>query len=351
MKKFVIPIIFIIIIMNMSFINSFQNYIYASPILTSNNSNIANIGVLLYSFDDLYISKIKQSLENIQNNNENKVAFTFLDSKQNKAIQNINIDSVLNNDFDLLILNLFSPTKDELIDIVNKAKQKNIPLIIFNIDPSIIPQISKLYDKVVYIATDSKQLGTLQGKILADEWNMNRSLLDKNNNNVLEYVILQGRTDTPVPIERTQASISAIENAGIKTKQLELISAYWDKELAKNAVDSLFLKSGNKIEAIISNNDAMAIGAIEALQKYGYNKGDKSKYISVVGIDGLDVAKDLIDKGLMTGTVTQSPEIIAESLYTVGMNLISNVNPIENTNYKITDGQIIVPALYDQYVK
>ena len=51
----------------------------------------------------------------------------------------------------------------------------------------------------------------------------------------------------------------------------------------------------------------MAIGAVEALQAYGYNKGDKSKNILVVGFDGLTEAKDLIDKGMMTGTIVQDP--------------------------------------------
>ena len=88
-------------------------------------------------------------------------------------------------------------------------------------------------------------------------------------------------------------------------------------------MESLFLRYGGKIEAIISNNDAMAIGAIKALQKYGYNKGDKSKYIPVVGIDGIPEAKDLINKGIMTGTVSQDPNETAEALYTVGMNLVS----------------------------
>jgi methyl-galactoside transport system substrate-binding protein len=58
-----------------------------------------------------------------------------------------------------------------------------------------------------------------------------------------------------------------------------------------------------KIEAIIANNDNMAIGAIEALQKYGYNKGDKNKTITVVGIDAILEARDLIKKVFMTGTV------------------------------------------------
>ena len=73
--------------------------------------------------------------------------------------------------------------------------------------------------------------------------------------------------------------------------------------------------------------------------------------ILVVGIDGLQEAKDLIDKGLMTGTVTQSPSAIAEALHKIGMNLVNNLNPIENTNYKIAAGQIIILDNYEQYVK
>jgi methyl-galactoside transport system substrate-binding protein len=52
-------------------------------------------------------------------------------------------------------------------------------------------------------------------------------------------------------------------------------------------MESSLLTLGNKLEAIISNNNAMAIGAIKVLQKYGYNKGANTTYIPVVGVDGL----------------------------------------------------------------
>ena len=93
----------------------------------------------------------------------------------------------------------------------------------------------------------------------------------------------------------------------------------------------------------------MAIGAIEALQKYGYNTGDKSRNIAVVGIDGLQEAIDLIDKGSMSGTVIQDSNVLAEVLYNVGMNLYNNLNPIENTNYQIENREIIIPYPYDAY--
>jgi methyl-galactoside transport system substrate-binding protein len=95
----------------------------------------------------------------------------------------------------------------------------------------------------------------------------------------------------------------------------------------------------------------MALSAIDALQKYGYNTGDKSKHVSVVGIDGLQEAKDLVDKGIMTRSVTQSPDIIAEALYTISLNLISNVNPVQNTDCKVVNESIVIPEYYQQYIK
>lgn len=111
----------------------------------------------------------------------------------------------------------------------------------------------------------------------------------------------------------------------------------------------MFLRYNGKIEAIISNNDAMAIGTIEALQKYGYNTGDMSKYITVVGVDGLAESIDLIDKGLMTGTIIQDSNVVAEMFYVIGMNLINNLSPTENTNYNTINGEIIIPFPYDAY--
>ena len=68
----------------------------------------------------------------------------------------------------------------------------------------------------------------------------------------------------------------------------------------------MLLKYSDKIEAIISNDDSMAIGAVQALQKYGYNTGNKSKVIPVVGIDGVPEAIELISKGFMLGTALQT---------------------------------------------
>ena len=187
------------------------------------------------------------------------------------------------------MVNLVDTKQSTISNIINKANEKNIPLIFFNIELPI--NISNPSKKVIVIATDSKTSGVLQGKILVDLWNNNKKAIDKNDDSVLQYIMLQGKTNNESAINRTIYSISTLNDNGIKTEELALIICNWDRDCAKSAISSLFLKYDDKIEAIISNNDAMAIGAIEALQAYGYNKGDKTKTIPVVGIDAIPEAE------------------------------------------------------------
>ncbi|WP_077831869.1 galactose ABC transporter substrate-binding protein, partial [Clostridium beijerinckii] len=283
--------------------------------------------------------------------NDDKIKVTFFDGKNNIALQNETIDSISKNDFDLILANLADVSENFVEDIIFKVKSKNIPIVFLDVDPKVVSKVSKYYDKAAFILANSDLAGTVQGKILVNLWNTNKSALDKNNDNVLQYILLHGEADNPVAIDRTKYAISTINNSGINTEQLAFVNANWLKTLSKDSIESLFFRYDDKIEAIISNNDDMAIGAVEALQKYGYNKGEKSKNIAIVGIDGIPEAKSLIDKGFMTGTVIQDPKILAEVFYNVGMNLVNNLSPTENTNYNVVDGEIIVPFPYEEYIK
>ncbi|WP_459481278.1 galactose ABC transporter substrate-binding protein [Clostridium saccharoperbutylacetonicum] len=346
-KKITLFIIIISISLNLMFNTKFNAF--ANPNFDFNDTSVANVAVLLSSPNDLFLLQLKQSLEDIQKEHKN-IRFTFYYGNDNISLQYETLDFVLKNNIDLIISSLAGTSEDVVENVILKVKQKNVPLILAGISPEVISKVSNYYSKVAFISPDSKQHGIYQGQILVDLWNNNKDALDKNNDNILQYVLLQGKKDNPAAIDRTKYAISTINDSGIETQQLALVNSYWLQELAKEAIDSLFLKYNGRIEAIIANNDAMAIGAIEALQKYNYNKGDKSKTIAVVGVDGLPKAKDLIDKGFMTGTIVLDPKVEAELLYTVGLNLINNLNPIENTNYKIVNGEIIIPYPADKYI-
>lgn len=305
--------------------------------------------VLLFTFDDPYISLVRKGLEEIQNKNTSSVNFTFYDGKRNQEIQNTLLDSVLQSDYDLLLLNLVNLDQGTIESVIYKAKQKNIPIILFNTVPFEIGPI-KSYNKALVISTDAIQSGILQGNLVINQWNSSKNDIDRNGDNILQYIMLTGPENITVTIARSLYSISTINQSGIKTQEILSKTCNWDEKCAEDSIKLLFLSYGKNIEAIISNNDAMAIGAINALQSYGYNKGDNSTYIPVFGIDGIPEAINLIDRGIMSGTVSQDPNQTAEALYVVGMNLANNLNPLQGTNYKFDETGVTINMPYHEYV-
>lgn len=316
-----------------------------------NPENPVKIAVFLNDFSDQFISTVKKNLETIQSNNTNKVEFTFFDAKGNQVIQNELIDRALNNDFNLIVLNPVTTDMDKIQSALNEIVRKNIPLILYYAQTPQIVNFLKPYRNAVIIDTDINQSGILQGEILADIWNTDKNTLDRNNDNILQYIMLKGPVNSPETIARTKYSVQALNEAGIKTQELSSIVCNWDEECAKSAIRSNLLTLDGRIEAIISNNDAMAIGAIKALQEYGYNKGDNSKYVPVVGVDALPEAQELIKEGIMTGTVVQDPSIHANAIYTIGMNLTSGNYPLNGTDYKFDQTGNTVRLPYSKYVK
>lgn len=318
-------------------------------------SNITEIkpvkaGVLLNNYYNPYNLLIKKSLEDVQKENENKIQFTFFDGKANVAVESEIVNNMIQNNFDLIFVNTVEKREIELIsNAINRAKQKNIPLIFFNIRPTNLDVI-KAYPKSLVINTDSVQAGILQGKMIADAWNTDKINIDKNGDNIMQYIMLKGQPESFMTEARSKYSILTINDAGIKTQKLAEASANCDPQLAQNAIESLFLKYGNKIEVIIANGDSMAVGAVKALQKYGYNMGDKARTIPIYGIQAIPEAQELIKKGFMAGSVLQDTREVADAFYKVGMNLVSGRGPLEGTNYEFDKTGVIILIPFHEYV-
>jgi len=276
-----------------------------------------------------------------------KLNFLFFDSKWNQNIQNEDIEKLLNRDFDLFVINPITTKKEEIQNSINKIVSLNLPFIIYLPTSLSLLEIGENAPRSAVITRDVEQSGTLQGKILVDVWNNNKNIMDRNKDNILQYVMLQGPPDYLSTVARTKYSIRALDEANIKTEQLLSTSCNWSREYARSTIESAFLVFGDKLEAIISNNDEMALGAIEALQKYGFNTGDKSKYIPVVGVNGLSEAKELVAKGIMTGTVIENIAAQAKAIYDVAINLVSGNNITHATNLKAVKNNVIKLPYYE----
>lgn len=340
--------LFIIIVLLLS--NTISYNAYALQIAT--NQPQLKVAVFINNFEDLFLYEVKKNLEDIQIENPGKVQFTFFDAKENQSIQNESIENALNEDFNLFVIRPVSKNLSDIEGTFNKIQQKNIPLIIlYEKTPSIVNLLRPYRNRSIIINTDLAQSGTLEGKILANAWNSNKGVLDKNKDNIMQYVLIKGPSDSNITALRNKYSIQAINESGIKTQEISSVTCDFLEECARTSVESLFLNYSNKIEAIIANSDSMAIGAVKGLQKYGYNKGDPSKYIPVVGVDALPEAQELIAKGFMTGTVKQDPREHANAIYSIGMNLVSGAPPLSGTNYKFDETGVAIELPYSEYVK
>ncbi|OOM73877.1 galactose ABC transporter substrate-binding protein [Clostridium sp. BL-8] len=345
LKKIISIVEALVFIITIIFSNSYKKT-YAQA--ANEKQNPVKAAVLLYRSDDVYISLVRKSLEEIQKNNEGKIEFTFYDGKDNQEVQNQTIEMLLKSKgVDLILLNLVDVKS--AYDIIDRIKEHNIPVVLFNREPFNITSVQS-YSKAIYVGTNAAQAGMFQGKILINLWNENKAAIDINGDNVLQYVMLIGELNNKEAIERTQYSVLTINNAGIETQELASTVCNWNRETAKENFEPLFLHYDGRIEAIISNNDEMAIGAIEVLQKYGYNKGDNTKKIAVVGIDAIPAAQELIKNGEMTGSVFQDYSAMAEACYVIGMNLVNDRSPLEGTAYKFDDTGVAVRIPYKEYI-
>lgn len=304
------------------------------------------VAVFLYKFDDTYISTVRQSLQSIQEESKGEVIFEFFDGKGDQATQNDAIDTALQKDFDLLMVNIVDIGAGQTV--IDKISAADKPVIFFNREPK--TEELKAYDKARFVGTNAKDAGILQGEILADIWDSKKDTMDKNGDGVLQYVMLKGEPDNPEAVARTEFSVSTLKDKDIKVEELGLQVCNWQQDLAQTAMEAWFSKYGDKIEAVIANNDGMALGAIAALQNQGYNDG-KDKYIHVVGVDATEAAQDYIEKGFMSGTVLQDAPAMAKALYECGMNMAAGKEATDGTSYKYDDTGIAVRIPYAPFIK
>lgn len=287
------------------------------------------IGVTIYRYDDNFMSFLRR---NIENRISGKAQLLMNDSQNNQAQQNDQVDVMLNKNVNALAINLVDPQAAQTI--IDKAKAKNIPVVFFNKQPSAEAMAS--YDKTWYVGTKPEESGDMQGKIVVDAWKADPTL-DKNGDGIIQYVLIKGEPGHPDAEARTSHVTMYITNNGIKVEKLEELNANWDTARAKDIVDAWIQKYGDKIEFIFSNNDAMALGALQSIQALGYNTGDKTKYIPIVGVDAIPDMLNEIKKGTILGSVLNDPVGQSQALIDLSLNVAAGKDPLDGTTWTLDE--------------
>lgn len=289
------------------------------------------IGVTIYKYDDNFMSFVRRAIET---NAQGKAELILNDSQNSQATQNEQVDMMISKGVKALAINLVDPQAAP--SIIEKAKTKNLPIIFFNKEPN--EEVLKSYEKCWYVGTESKESGIIQGKMIADLWKKNPNW-DKNKDGKIQYVLLKGEPGHPDAESRTKYAVEEIKNAGIEVEQLELQTGMWDTVKGKELMDAWLSKHGDKIEFVIANNDAMALGAIQSLKAAGYFTN--GKFMPVVGVDAIPDAIQQIKDGLMVGTVLNDAKNQGKATLELALNAAQGKDPIEGTQWKLDENKAV----------
>lgn len=300
------------------------------------NASEQLIGGAIYKFDDTFMTGVRTAMTKAAE--ESGVKLELVDSQNKQPTQNEQVDTFITKGVNALAINPVDRTAAG--PIIEKAKAKDLPIVFINREPEATDMES--YDKVWYVGAKAEQSGTQSGQIISDYFDANPEA-DKNGDGVIQYVMLQGEPGHQDATLRTEFSIKAIEDAGYKTEKLAADTAMWDKAKATDLMKSFITGQGlDKIEAVIANNDDMALGAIEALKAEGYNTGDAAKFMPVVGVDATAPALEAMKDGSLLGTVLNDAVNQGTATINVAKAAIDGKEITEaNVGYPVTDGKYI----------
>ena len=252
------------------------------------------IGVAIYQFADNFMTLYRTELARYLTEDCGVPAenITIMDGKNDQAEQTNQIDGFIADNVDVMILNLVQSSS--AASVIQKADAAGIPVVFINREPS--AEDMALNGNFCYVGADARQSGTFQGQIIAETENKG----DWNGNGVVDYVMIMGDPENVDAQYRTEFSIKALTDAGLTVNKLFEQRGDWDQTKGQELAATALSQYGNDVDVIFCNNDAMALGAYQAIVDAGRVVGQD---IYLVGVDALDECQAMVQDGTMTGTV------------------------------------------------
>ena len=291
------------------------------------------VGVAVYKGTDTYISNMTQAMELSaaawEETSGGRVQVVVADAGENQNTQNEQIGRFIDLGYDVLCVNLVDRT--DAARVIGKAREADVPVVFFNREP--VREDLESWEKVYYVGSDARQSAQLQAQIVLELWEEDRAALDKNGDGVLQYAMLEGESRHQDAMIRTEVSVQTLRNAGVPLERVESGIADWERSQADALTESWFL-AGADIELILCNNDDMALGAADAVERLGLDLGN------IVGIDGTPQGLEAVEEGRLLGTVVMDYAAHGEAIFTLARMLadgetLDGMEKMENNTIRI----------------
>ena len=197
--------------------------------------------------------------------------------------------------------------------LIDKAEAAGVPVIFFNRQP--VAEDIDYRERVYYVGASAEESGRLQGELVLEAWRDPRIGLDRNGDGILQYVMLEGEPGHQDSLLRTEYCIKALTDEGVAVEKLAGDAANWNRGQAAAWMEQWLQEFGEGIEVVFSNNDDMALGAIDAIREWG------GPGLMVVGVDATAPALEAVETGELYGTVLNDGRGIARAMLDLALAL------------------------------
>nr|WP_087152728.1 galactose ABC transporter substrate-binding protein [Lachnoclostridium sp. An196] len=267
------------------------------------------IGVAYYNQSDTFLNELldsfKEQLKEMQNEDMDTVVMVR-DAAGVQRTQDDQVKELINAGCDVLCVNLVD--RADPSEIIDMAREHEVPIIFFNREP--VAEDLMQWDQIYYVGADAEESGVMQGELAADMIK-NNSQTDRNRDGKIQYVVLEGEPGHQDAIIRTETAVKTLTDSGIELEKLSYQIANWNRAQAENRMEQLIGQYPNQIELVLSNNDDMALGAMDAYKKLNYTETALPVFF---GIDGTDAGLEAVMDSELAGTVYNDKEGQAKAM-------------------------------------
>ena len=284
------------------------------------------LGAGIYSASDNFNSYIGKAITNACDG----IFKTNIEDGQNdQSTQNNQVDTMLAKGASAVAVSVCDVTAAPTL--IQKCKDAgNVPIIFFNKEITDYDVINSYENAYQVTSTGGDYGASIQAQMVIDYWKEHPEM-DKNGDGKLQLVYLMGDPGHTASQPRCDYLKSTIEDAGIEIDLLAEDTGMWVTATAKEKMDAWVSKYGDEIECCVAGNDAMALGALSAVEAAGFNTDgeESSKYLPIYGIDALPEILSKIESGEITGSVLQDAKTQGQTIVKMAENLTSGKDAVD----------------------
>jgi len=287
-----------------------------------------DIGVSMAN-SDTFLTILRKGIEKSAADASQPVQVEIADDDVNKQLSQV--QNFIAAKVDAIIVN---PVDTSATGSMTKlANDAGIPIVYVNRQPI---DVDALGEKGAFVGSNEVDSGTLETKEVC-------RLLKEAGKTEAGILIMVGDLANQAAVQRTKDihDVNAGSECGVKLNVIDEQTAVWDPVKAQDLMTN-WIAAGHKPDAVISNNDNMAIGAINAMKAAGWDMKD----VIVAGIDATQEALAYMKAGDLDVTVFQNAAAQGGGAVDTAMKLAKG-EKVQSPVW--VPFELVTPANMDQY--